>query len=164
PSIGSTSAGSTSTPVAVLIASKDDRKALAALDKYKHGPEGSRDAWSTATYDGATVTSGSAGGGNVVYAITNHTAVIGSSSSVVERDRARRHRGLRHLQADLGHAHDAQPLPARQRNARVCPEERIRPLCLHRAAADAAERAERVPTHPRGEPQRNAAAIRPHRI
>src|SRR4029077_20357491 len=71
-------------PVAVLIASRDDGRALAALDQYPRGATGGRDTWATATYDATTVKSATRSGANFVYALTNHTAVIGTSSNVVD--------------------------------------------------------------------------------
>ena len=83
-STGSTSTASAPPPVAVLIATNDEGKAQAALEKYTTGPAGSRSTWSTATFDGVAVTSGTGGGGKLVFAVTDHTAVVGSTTAVVD--------------------------------------------------------------------------------
>jgi Protein of unknown function (DUF3352) len=82
PAVGSR----TSAPpgVSVLIASSDDGKAQAALDKIKTGPVGKADRWTTSTYGGVTVTSGTGHSSDGAYAITNHTVIFASSGSAVD--------------------------------------------------------------------------------
>ena len=83
PSVG---LGSSVSPpnVAVLVASRDNGKAQAALDKFRTGPVGGAGTWTTTTHDGVTVTSGTAHGSGGAYAITNNTVIFASSSSAVD--------------------------------------------------------------------------------
>lgn len=78
PSAGVSS--SSSPGVTVLIASKDDAKAQAALDKFRTGPVGRTNQWTTSAHDGVTVTSAAGNGTGGAYALANHTVIFTSNS------------------------------------------------------------------------------------
>jgi hypothetical protein len=78
PSAGVSSSGSPD--VTVLIASKDDAKAQAALDKFRTGPVGRGDQWTTSAHDGVAVTSATGHGSAGAYAIANHTVIFESNA------------------------------------------------------------------------------------
>ncbi len=81
----SAAAPSTSSPdVAVLIASKDDAKAQAALDKFRSGPVGRAEQWTTSAHNGVTVTSATGNGSGGAYAIANHTVIFASTSAAAD--------------------------------------------------------------------------------
>jgi hypothetical protein len=103
--------GSSASPaVIVLIASKDDGKAQAALDKFRNGPVGRVDQWTTSVHDGVTVTSGSGSAG--AYAITNHTVIFASSAdaaaAVIDTAQGKR----ANLQSASGYTKVESQLPA----------------------------------------------------
>jgi hypothetical protein len=77
--------GSSRSPtVIVLIASKDDGKAQAALDKFRSGPVGAMDHWTTSVHDGVTVASDTGGTSGGAYAITSHTVIVASSADAAD--------------------------------------------------------------------------------
>ncbi len=68
-----------------LLASTDDAAAQAMFVKFKSGPLGSTQHWTTATYDGATVHVGQDASGRLaVWAITAHTVIVGTSEAAVD--------------------------------------------------------------------------------
>ena len=78
-------ASSSSSPdVTVLIASKDDAKAQAALDKFRSGLVGRAEQWTTSAHDGVTVTSATGNGSGGAYAIANHTVIFASNSGAAD--------------------------------------------------------------------------------
>jgi Protein of unknown function (DUF3352) len=70
--------------VTVLIASKDDAKAQAALDKFRSGPVGRADHWTTSAHDGVTVTSATGNGSGGAYAIANHTVIFATNAGTAD--------------------------------------------------------------------------------
>jgi Protein of unknown function (DUF3352) len=82
PSGGVASSGSPD--VTVLIASKDDARAQAALDKFRTGPVGRADQWTTSAHDGVTVTSATGHGSAGAYAIANHTVIFASNAGAAD--------------------------------------------------------------------------------
>jgi Protein of unknown function (DUF3352) len=82
PSAGVSS--SSSADVAVLIASKDDAKAQAALDKFRSGLVGRAEQWTTSAHDGVTVTSATGHGSGGAYAIANHTVIFAGNSGAAD--------------------------------------------------------------------------------
>lgn len=78
--------GASSSPdLAFLIASADDGKAQAALDKLRTGPAGRGDTWTTSVHGGTTVTSGTEHNAAGAYALTNHTVIVATSTAAVDR-------------------------------------------------------------------------------
>lgn len=82
PSAGVSSSGSPD--VTVLIASKDDAKAQAALDKFRTGHVGRADQWTTSAHDGVPVTSATGHGSGGAYAIANHTVIFASNGGAAD--------------------------------------------------------------------------------
>jgi hypothetical protein len=79
------SSDSTTAAELSLLASTDDSAAAAMFAKYRSGPLGKTLHWTTATYDGVTVSAGEdSAGGSEVWAIANHTVIIGTSESAVD--------------------------------------------------------------------------------
>jgi Protein of unknown function (DUF3352) len=74
------------TPAEVsLVASTNDTAAQAMFVKYKAGPLGHTQRWTTATYDGVTVNAGQdPSGGTQVWAITAGTVIAGTSEAAVD--------------------------------------------------------------------------------
>jgi hypothetical protein len=74
------------TPAEVsLLASTNDTGAQAMFAKYKSGPSGKPLRWTTATYDGVTVSAGEDSSlGSQVWAITGHTVIVGTSEAAVD--------------------------------------------------------------------------------
>jgi hypothetical protein len=71
--------------VVSLLASTNDPAAQSMFAKYKSGPSGKVLHWTTATYDGVTVNAGEdSSGSSQVWAITDHTVMIGSSEAAVD--------------------------------------------------------------------------------
>lgn len=81
---------------AVMLASRDDGKATAALNKYRRGKDGGRYSWSQHSHNGTVVwvgtpgsTSDSGGSGSfsgttpVAYAVDNHRVLVADSESFV---------------------------------------------------------------------------------
>jgi hypothetical protein len=79
-----TSKASSPPSAAILIASKDNGKAQAALDKFRRGPVGSANKWTTSVYGGVTVTAGTTASTGGAYAITNNTLIVGSDAAAVD--------------------------------------------------------------------------------
>jgi Protein of unknown function (DUF3352) len=77
-------ASSGSPDVTILIASKDDARAQAALDKFRTGPVGRGDQWTTSAHDGVTVTSATGHGSAGAYAIANHTVIFASNAGAAD--------------------------------------------------------------------------------
>lgn len=69
--------------VVVLLASADDSRAQAMFDKFRGGPIGSSLHWTSTTYDGSTINSGS-GAEPGAYAIADGAVIISSDPSGVE--------------------------------------------------------------------------------
>jgi Protein of unknown function (DUF3352) len=68
-----------------LLASTDDTAAQAMFAKYKSGPLGHTQHWTTATYDGVTVNAGQDPSGAIqVWAVTAGTVIAGTSESAVD--------------------------------------------------------------------------------
>lgn len=67
---------------AVLIASKDDGKAQAALDRARTSPSGSKSGWTSASRDGVNYwkTNDATGG---AYAVVDHVAVLATSEAIL---------------------------------------------------------------------------------
>jgi hypothetical protein len=91
------------TPGVVIVASKDDKAAQAALDKLRTGAEGSKRTWTQATHGGITEWIGTAkpdpqSGGSasdiVAFAYVDHNAVIAPAAAnidaVIDTDQGRR--------------------------------------------------------------------------
>ena len=83
-------------PTMLLISSKDDAKAQAALTKVQSGTYGKNYHWSTKTYDGVTITLGaptSQANKPAAYALVDHVVVIATSEDlihqVIDTDRGR---------------------------------------------------------------------------
>jgi hypothetical protein len=77
--------GSPATPaVTVLVASKDDGKAQAALDKFRNGPSAATYHWTTSTHGGVTVTSGSSGSSTTAYTLVSHSVIFATTTAAVE--------------------------------------------------------------------------------
>jgi Protein of unknown function (DUF3352) len=74
------------TPAEVsLVASTNDTAAQAMFSKYKSGPLGHTQRWTTATYDGVTVNAGQdPSGGTQVWAITAGTVIAGTSEAAID--------------------------------------------------------------------------------
>jgi hypothetical protein len=71
--------------VALLVASKDDSKALAALGKFRSGPDGRRETWKQMARGGIAISVGSrAGRTDGAYALVNHAAVIANDPGIIE--------------------------------------------------------------------------------
>jgi hypothetical protein len=68
-----------------LLASTNDAAAQATFAKYKTGPQGKLQRWTTATYDGVTLNVGQESSGGVqVWAISAHTVIVGTSEATVD--------------------------------------------------------------------------------
>jgi len=68
-----------------LIASTNDSAAQAMFAKFKSGPVGHAQRWTTATYDGVTLNAAQdSSGGTTVWAITAHTVIVGTSETAVD--------------------------------------------------------------------------------
>jgi Protein of unknown function (DUF3352) len=68
-----------------LLASTNDSAAQAMFAKFKSGPVGHTQRWTTATYDGVTLNAAQdSGGGTTVWAITTHTVIVGTSEAAVD--------------------------------------------------------------------------------
>ena len=79
------SSDSTIPAVVSLLASTNDVAAEAMLAKFKSGPSGKVLHWTSATYDGVTVNAGEdSSGGSTVWALTEHTVIVGSSEAAVD--------------------------------------------------------------------------------
>lgn len=83
-------------PTALLISSRDDTKAKAALTKLQTGTYGKNYHWQTKTYDGVTITVGtptSETGTPGAYALVDHVVIISSSEDlihqIIDTDRGR---------------------------------------------------------------------------
>jgi hypothetical protein len=75
------------TQMAVLIKSKNDGAALAALAKIRQGPRGSSQSWSEANHGGVTVSVGhssSGGSEEQAYALIDHAFVAANSEALLE--------------------------------------------------------------------------------
>jgi Protein of unknown function (DUF3352) len=74
------------TPAEVsLVASTNDTAAQAMFAKYKSGPLGHAQRWTTATYDGVTVNAGQdPSGATQVWAITGGTVMAGTSEAAID--------------------------------------------------------------------------------
>jgi hypothetical protein len=70
--------------VAVLIASTDNAKAQAALDKLRTGPVGRANTWTSSVHGGVTVTSGTTSSGGGAYAIANDTMIVATDATAVD--------------------------------------------------------------------------------
>ncbi len=71
---------------AVLIASKDDPSAQAALAKLRTGPASDGFDWTDSTHDGVRVSVGTAAGQeSVAYAYLDHTAILANDRGMLER-------------------------------------------------------------------------------
>jgi hypothetical protein len=70
---------------ATLLASTNDSAAQAMFAKFKSGPVGHTQRWTTATYDGVTLNAAQdSSGGTTVWAITTHTVIVGTSEAAVD--------------------------------------------------------------------------------
>lgn len=70
---------------ALLVASKDDSAAQAALAKIRKGPTGSADSWTEQKHEGITISVGSSEGKpEIVYAFVDHVAILASDPAVVQ--------------------------------------------------------------------------------
>lgn len=67
---------------ALLLDSRDDSKAQAALAKLRTGPEGQKASWHTAQHGGVTLEVGALSGSTAVLAYFDHTALLASSQSL----------------------------------------------------------------------------------
>jgi Protein of unknown function (DUF3352) len=68
-----------------LVASTSDSAAQTMFAKFKSGPLGHTQRWTTATYDGVTVNmANDSSGGTAVWAITAHTVIVGTSEAAVD--------------------------------------------------------------------------------
>ena len=68
-----------------LIASTNDSAAQAMFAKFKSGPVGHTQRWTTATYDGVALNAAQdSSGGTTVWAITAHTVIVGTSETAVD--------------------------------------------------------------------------------
>lgn len=82
-------------PTAVLISSRDDTKAKAALTKLQTGTYGKNYHWQTKTYDGVAITVGTptSNGTPGAYALVDHVVIIASSEDlihqIIDTDRGR---------------------------------------------------------------------------
>ena len=83
-------------PTALLVASRDDAKAAAALTKLQTGTYGKNDRWQTRSYDGVTITVGTPNaqsGQPGAYAVVDHVVVIATSEDfihqIIDTDRGR---------------------------------------------------------------------------
>jgi hypothetical protein len=73
-----------SADAAVLLASTNDTAAQAAVEKLRQGGSGApAGQWTTSTYNGVTLYQASGGAHDGVYAVANHTLVIGGTPAVV---------------------------------------------------------------------------------
>src|SRR4029077_17003628 len=69
----------------MLLASTNDTAAQAMFAKFKSGPVGHTQRWTTATYDGVTLNAAQdSGGGTTVWAIPTHTVIVGTSEVAVD--------------------------------------------------------------------------------
>jgi hypothetical protein len=68
-----------------LLASTNDSAAQAMFAKFKSGPVGTTQRWTSATYDGVTVHAGQdPSGGTDIWAINAHTVIVGTSETAVD--------------------------------------------------------------------------------
>jgi len=68
-----------------VLASTSDSAAQAMFAKFKSGPLGKTQRWTTATYDGVTLNAAQdSSGGTTVWAITAHTVIVGTSEAAVD--------------------------------------------------------------------------------
>ncbi|HVH64548.1 MAG TPA: DUF3352 domain-containing protein [Candidatus Acidoferrum sp.] len=75
-------------PVAVLVATRDDAKAQAALTKAQNGTYGKGFTWQTHTYDGVTITvatPSSKTNNPGAYAVVDHVVVIATSEDLIHQ-------------------------------------------------------------------------------
>jgi hypothetical protein len=74
------------TPAEVsLLASTSDSAAQAMFAKFRSGPVGHAQRWTTATYEGVTLNAAQdSSGGTTVWAVTTHTVIVGTSEAAVD--------------------------------------------------------------------------------
>jgi len=73
------------TYTAVMIASKNDQQARAAMAKFRAGPEGKLDAWSRRPHGGVMISVGTSGGTPAdAYALVGHTAVLANDPAIID--------------------------------------------------------------------------------
>lgn len=86
-------AAGTRPDVAVLLDSRDDAKAQAALAKVRTGPKGRGASWRTSHHGGVTLETGELGGSTAVLAYFDHTVLLATSdalaSEVIDTDQGK---------------------------------------------------------------------------